>query len=220
MAVIFDMDGVLFDSEPLHIRAWQAVTTPLGYQFASEWFLPWVGIPDWQVSDHLHREYGLGASGENLLQQKRTHYLRITAAELRAFDGVADGVRALLARGIPIAVATSSNRENSRHTLACSGLDAFFPVLVSAEDVTRHKPAPDPFLLAAERLGVPAAQCIIIEDSPAGVQAGRAAGCTVLAVMSTHSTATLDDADHIFVSTAEAIAWALANVDCGLRTAE
>jgi len=121
MAVIFDMDGVLFDSEPLHIRAWQAIMAPHGHEFASSWFLRWVGIPDWKLAGYLHEELGMGASCDEVLQQKRLHYLAITSSELHPFPGVSEGLHALRARGIAIAVATSSNRENCHHTLECTG---------------------------------------------------------------------------------------------------
>ena len=166
MAVIFDMDGVLFDSEPLHIRAWQAIMAPRGWDFEASWFLRWVGIPDWKLAGYLHDEFGMGASWEEVLQQKRMHYLAITSAELHPFPGVPEGLHALRARGIPIAVATSSNWENCRHTLNCTGLADYFPVQVTAEDVTKHKPEPDPFLRAAELLGTSPSQCTVIEDSP------------------------------------------------------
>ncbi len=205
MAVIFDMDGVLFDSEPLHIRAWQAIMAPKGLSFDTAWFLPWVGIPDWEFAGYLHGEFGLGASPEGLLQEKREHYLRITAAELRPFAGVPERLRQLLARGIPIAVASSSNGENCRHTLRCAGLLDYFPVLVTADDVTRHKPEPEPFLHAAALLRTPPAECTAIEDSPAGIRAARAAGCPVLGITSSHGPDELAEANHIFSTTAEAI---------------
>ncbi len=209
MAVIFDMDGVLFDSEPLHIRAWQAIMAPRGWTFEASWYLRWVGIPDWKFAAYLHGEFGLGATAAELLHLKREHYLAITSAELLPFPGVPEGLHALCARGIPIAVATSSNRENSHHTLNCTGLAGYFPVLVSAEDVAKHKPEPDPFLRAAELLGTPPAQCTVIEDSPTGIRAARAAGCQVLGVTSSHDTANLAAADHIFPTTVEAIDWVL-----------
>ena len=211
LAIIFDMDGVLFNSEPLHIRAWQAAIAPLGHSFASEWYLPWIGIPDWQLAEYLQREFAVAASECDLLAQKREHYLRITTTELHAFDGLLEGLRGLSALGIPLAVATSSNREFCRHTLSCTGLLNFFPVCVAAEDVTRHKPAPDPYLRAAELLAVPAGKCTVIEDSPAGVRAARAAGCIVLAVTSSHPADTLHEADHIFPTTAAALQWELAS---------
>jgi len=205
MAVIFDMDGVLFDSEPLHIRAWQAGMGPLGFSVEPQWYLRWVGIPDWELAKYLHNEHGLGASDAELLALKREHYLRITAADLRPFAGVEEGLQQLVARGTPVAVATSSNGEFCRHTLTCTGLLGYFPVRVAAEDVTAHKPAPDPFLRAAALLGTPPNACTVIEDSPTGIRAARAAGCRVLAVTSSYPAETLGEADEIFATTALAI---------------
>ncbi|MHB9132593.1 MAG: HAD family hydrolase [Armatimonadota bacterium] len=208
MAIILDMDGVLFDSEPVHIRAWQLLLAEMGKHFPDAWFHHWIGIADLETAEHLHQECGCAETSLELLLRKRRVFRELAIRDLQPFPGVVEGLTALSGRQVPLAVATSCIHEEAQVILQHTGLLRFFPVLVGFDDVAAAKPAPDPFLHAAELIGREPADCFIIEDSPTGVAGAYASGCTVLGVTTTHTADQLAQAHHIFTSTAEALAWA------------
>ena len=209
MPLIFDLDGVLIDSEPLHIRAWQEFLGQHSLNFPVEWYQQWVGLSDRLLAERLRSAHGVRLSVSEVLAGKRLAYHVLVARELRPFAGVPAGLTELRARGSPYAIATSSSRATARHCLACTGLEPLCPILVSADDVAQLKPAPDCFLQAANLLGVAPAACIVIEDSPAGLAGARAAGCRPLGVASSLPAESLAEAERIFPSTAAALEWVL-----------
>ncbi len=205
-AVVFDMDGVLFDSEPIHIRAWEAVLAELGHALTRAVIEPCIGIPDYESAAVLQRHFGTAESAEALLARKRAIYPAMAAAVVTPFPGVAAGLRRLSAR-VPLALATSCHVPETELLLARTGLLPYFPVRVTAEMVAHRKPAPDPFLRALALLGADPAATLAVEDSFPGITAARAAGCTVLAIASSHGPEQLSPAHHIFATTAEALGW-------------
>lgn len=198
------MDGVLVDSEPLHGRAWTEVLAPLGVPLADLWYVEYVGIPDHTLADRMSGTHTLPLSRAQLLAQKRGIYQSLIPRELKAFPGVLDGVLRL--NGVAKAIATSSCRSDVTRCLTATQLLDHFSVIVSGDDVSHHKPDPIPYLRAAELLGVAPAECIVVEDSPAGVASARSAGCTVVAVATAHPRESLAAADTIVSTTAEAMA--------------
>ena len=210
------MDGVLVDSEPMHVRAWHQAMGEIARQYPAGWFLPWVGVPDITLAHHLQREHGAWPSPEALLADKRRAYHEITRRELAPFPGVVEGLEWFRAHAVPVAVATSAARTEADVLLELTGLLGYFPVRVTLADVSRPKPAPDPFLKAAELLNVEPASCFIVEDSPTGVAAARAAGAVVLAVATSHAAEKLTAAHHVFPNTAEALAWIRERVEAEL----
>ncbi len=181
-AIIFDMDGVIVNSEPRHERAFLEVFDELGYgdrhgiHFAS-----YIGRSDrvlWQDFVARHRP---PQPIEQLLAAKQNRLIEILRREQPIFEGLPD-LLARLARRYQLAVASGSNHPVIDEVLAMKQLRRFFPVVVSTQDVGRTKPAPDVFLHAAKLLRVEPAQCCVIEDSAAGVTAARAAGMDVIAI--------------------------------------
>lgn len=207
-AVVFDMDGVMFDSEPLHIKAWQTVMAELGYELPYEAVTECIGIPDYDSAFVVQRYCGAKEPAEALLERKRTIYPEMAAAEVRAFPGVLEGL-ATLSRRLRIALATSCHAPETELLLDSTGLLQYFPIRVTAEMVTARKPAPDPFLLAMKLLGATPEKTLAVEDSPAGITAAHTAGCTVLAIASSYALEQLRLAHHIFPTTADAIGWIL-----------
>jgi HAD superfamily hydrolase (TIGR01509 family) len=210
-AVVFDMDGVLFDTEPLHIKAWQIVLGGLGYACPYEVVTPCIGIPDYESAVVLQRHFQTEFSSEDLLARKRAIYPEMAAAVVAPFPGVAEGL-AKLREHVPIALATSCHIPETELLLECAGLLSFFPVRITAESVEKLKPAPDSFLKAMALLGSAPEHTLAVEDSPTGITAANAAGCTVLAIASSHAPAQLADAHHVFPTTAAALAWMLERV--------
>lgn len=181
-AIIFDMDGVIVDSEPWHERAFLDVFDELGYGDRHGIDFPsYIGRSDrvlWQDFVARHRP---PQPMEQLLATKQNRLIEILRREQPIFEGLPD----LLARLAPryaLAVASGSNHPVIDEVLAMKQLRRFFPVVVSTQDVGRTKPAPDVFLHAAKLLGRAPAQCCVIEDSAAGVTAARAAGMDVIAI--------------------------------------
>lgn len=189
-AVIFDMDGTLLDSTASVERCWDRLALLMGIDRASAPFHH--GIP----SIPTIRACLPAASEDEVLAWNQVH-LRLEVEDAGAsapIDGVFELLDALEAAGVPWGIATSCQRDLGLARHAAAGLPTP-EVFVFAEDYARGKPAPDAFLTAAERLGVPAARALVVEDAPAGVRGGRDAGSFVVAVTSTHAEPALAEAD-------------------------
>ncbi|MFJ1878885.1 HAD family phosphatase [Streptomyces sp. KS_5] len=179
--VIFDNDGVLVDSEPISNRLLAAYLTELGHPTSYE-----ESIRDYMGSAmHRIHDLVLERTGERLPEDfDDVFHARVFAAferELKAVPGAVDVLEKLGADGVPYCVASSGSHERIRVGHRTTGLDRYFDEgrVFSSQDVGRGKPAPDLFLHAAERMGVAPARCLVVEDSPLGVQAAVAAGMDV-----------------------------------------
>ncbi|MBN1256713.1 MAG: HAD family phosphatase [Planctomycetes bacterium] len=209
-AIVFDMDGVLFDTEPLHMKAWNQslITLGAGQEYDREFYNSWVGKTDVTLGDYLEEKHpalkGEGRVGYHT--RKGELFREILKAELVPFPGVPEGLERLGAQ-LPLAVATSSHRVDIELMLEITGLKHIFQASCTYNDVNNHKPHPEPYLHAAERLGVKPEECIALEDSPGGVKSAKAAGMLTLGIKSTFDAETLKKADYIFSTTVEAIEW-------------
>lgn len=180
-AVIFDCDGTLVDSEPLARRAWERSLEPYGYAVTDADAEATVGLPF--PATHAYYVERVELPAVHVMWSEYSGELfALLDRELVVFDDAVEAARELRERGIPVGVASSSPRERLHHTLSRAGLLDAFDVTVAGDEVANGKPAPDMFLLAAERLGVAPEACIVVEDSPPGVEAGLAAGMLTLAV--------------------------------------
>ncbi len=179
--VIFDMDGVLINSEPIHCRAFQEVLAACGVTLTErQYFTEYIVYSDREV---LERLLPPGQSLDGAVAAKEQCYLRLLSGGVPAFP---DGL-ALLAKsqGWRIGLATGSNRREAELALRALGIRQRFACILAREDYERGKPNPEPYLRAAQALGLPPSRCIVIEDTPGGVRAARAAGMMTVAV--THS---------------------------------
>ena len=172
-ALIFDCDGTLADTMPAHARSWVATYAAAGHSLDLQRFLDLGGLSSRATIEVLARD-GYPMDVIPTQEEKEGRYLEMlhTIEEITA---VADIARAHAGR-VPIAVASSGWGRVVRQTLMATGLLELFDVIVTADDVTHAKPAPDIFLLAAERLGVAPADCIVYEDGDPGLEAARRAG--------------------------------------------
>lgn len=192
------MDGVLLDSEPVHFAALNTVLAQEQRRITAvenEEFLGWTTEATFQV---LVSRLGLRQSLASYTATYDAAVLESLRAPQKPSPGVADLIRGLRERGLPLGLASSSRRTWIEAALSSLGLSGCFRVLVSGDDVRRGKPEPEIYLLAATRLGVKPEHCVVIEDSPNGIRSARRAGMRVLAVR-TSSTAhlPLDEADRI-----------------------
>jgi HAD superfamily hydrolase (TIGR01509 family) len=183
-AVIFDCDGTLVDSEPLARTAWARTMEPYGYAVTDADAEATVGLPFPRTHAYFAARAALPGVDQVWSAYSATLFALIDD-QLVTFDDAVAAARELRERGIPVAVASSSPRERLQRTLRRAGLLDAFDVTVAGDEVANGKPAPDMFLLAAERIGVPPRHCIVVEDSPPGVQAGLAAGMHTIGVSRT-----------------------------------
>jgi len=197
-AIIFDMDGVLTDSEPLICAAATEMFRERGVTVQSADFQPFVGTGENRYIGGVAEQYGVVL---NLAEAKaRTYelYLAMVPARLESFPGAVELVRKCRAAGWPCAVASSADRIKIDANLNKIGLPAStWQAIVTAEDVERRKPDPDIFLMAANRLGVSPSRCTVVEDAVNGVAAANAAGMRCVAVATTFPANLLVHADLI-----------------------
>ncbi len=203
-AVIFDMDGVLTDSEPLICAAATAMFGERGVTVRPEDFQPFVGMGEIRYLGGVAEKYHLQLDIEAAKRRTYELYLEMAPAQLRAFPGAVDLVRACRKAGLQTAVASSADRIKVDANLRLIGLPRDnWDVVIAAEDVVHKKPAPDIFLAAAHKMKLRPPECVVIEDAVSGIQAAKAAGMRCVAVAQTFSAERLAEADAIFPGLAQ-----------------
>jgi HAD superfamily hydrolase (TIGR01509 family) len=181
-AVVFDMDGLLVDTEQVVFEAMAAAAQSSGLEMPFVLFQRLVGLPG-HVSDEIVREhFGESFDLAGWREGVSRHFTEIAAAGVALKTGVVELLDALDARALPRAIATSSTRPAVDHSLGPHGLIGRFDAIVSRELQAHHKPHPDPFLRAASALGIDPADCLALEDSHNGVRAAAAAGMMTIMV--------------------------------------
>lgn len=183
LAVIFDVDGVLVDSYEAHQRSWQAIARDEGVDFSDADFASSFGRTSREIVRQFWRIKN-EARIRDIDDRKESLYRLMVADSFPAMDGAVELIDALRSADIALAMGSSGPPENLE--LALDQLDRrlAFSAVVSGRDVHRGKPDPEVFLLAARRLGVPPASCVVIEDAPAGVMAAHAGGIACVALLS------------------------------------
>jgi len=213
-ALVFDFDGVIADDEPLHLAAFQRALAADGVALTAEaYYARYLGFDDHDAVVEALRDAGRPVTPERvqaLMAAKAGHFLALVRDGVRIFPGVPEFVRAAAAR-VPLAIASGALRREIALILAQAGLTRAFAAIVSAEDVEEGKPSPAAFLGALERLreGAPdlaAEQCLVVEDSRAGVEAARRAGMRCLAVTNSYPAEALGGAD-LVVTSLEEVTW-------------
>jgi HAD superfamily hydrolase (TIGR01509 family) len=197
------MDGVIVDSEPRHEQAFYEVVREIGYgENHGINFADYVGRQDQELWIDFVARHNPPHSLDELLARKRERVLEIIRREQPLFAGLPQLVRKLAAR-VPLALASGSERPVVEEVLNLDDLRRFFRVTVSGSDITRGKPDPQIFLQTAALLGVPPADCWVIEDSKPGVAAALAANMRVLAIANTHPAEELQAATAVVRTYAE-----------------
>ena len=182
---IFDCDGTLVDSMPLHYRAWIASMEhhKCPWTWSEDLFYKSAGRPEPDIVNELNVEYGASIDAISVHDWK-AEWFKKHLHELSAVEAVADIVRDLYAKGHPISVATGSELSVVELELKHSGLWEYFDIIVTPADVENGKPAPDMFLLAAEKMGIAPEKCLVYEDGQAGIDGAVAAGMATVFVPS------------------------------------
>ena len=205
LAVIFDMDGVLVDTYHAHYRSWLRMAEPAGLTFTEAEFAPTFGRTSREI---IATFWGAGrfsaAEIAALDDQKEAAFREIIAVDFPAMPGVHGLLQSLRQAGFALAIGSSGPPANVDVVLEKLGVRSLFGAVVTGSDVTRGKPDPQVFLLAAQRLGIPPARCAVVEDAPPGIAAAKAAGMAAIGLASTGRTrASLAAADLIVDALAE-----------------
>lgn len=185
-AVVFDMDGVLVDTEHLWDEVREALTEEWGGRYTPEAQEAMMGMSSVEWSRYLHETVGLREPPEVINAEVVRRMLARYELDLPVVPGAVESVTQLAEDGFRLALASSSNRELIDAVLRRLNLTALFDVTVSSEEVARGKPAPDVYLEAARRLGVEPPRCAAVEDSASGIRAAHAAGMRVIAYPNRH----------------------------------
>lgn len=174
---IFDCDGTLADSMPLHLRAWnaglEAARAP--FHLDGKNFMSVAGMALRQTVEHWNETHTLQIDPDVVIAAKNAYFEK-HRSEIGPIRPVVDFAHACRAAGAPISVASGGTTDDVLFTLRNIGLDDLFQIVVTADDVVHSKPAPDLFLLAAERMGIAPADCLVLEDSLLGIEAANKAG--------------------------------------------
>lgn len=176
-ALIFDCDGTLIDSMPLHLDAWRAALDEHGFpsaQFTNKMHHDYAGMPGPAIVRLVNEQFGTVLNPENVEASKLAWYLA-NHVNVKPVQPVVD-IALANAGKIPMAVASGSDAEIVKEGLRAIGILDIFQTVITPVDVAKGKPAPDMFLLAAERMGVAPGKCLVFEDGLLGIQAAKAAG--------------------------------------------
>jgi HAD superfamily hydrolase (TIGR01509 family) len=206
---VFDLDGTLAESEAAHERALRAASETIGITFTHEYFRDHcVGVGERACFRMLASEHGIDLESEDverLVASKLAAFLQeVGRGAVQAYPGAADLVRRAASR-VPIAVCSGSNSASVSAMLEAIGIAPVLSAVVTSDDISRPKPDPEAYLLAAARLGARPSRCVAIEDSPTGIESARRAGLRVVAVAHSLPRARLVAAD--------ALADAIAHLD-------
>ncbi len=196
-AVIFDMDGVIFDSNPYHKISLRQFCEKYGYHLSDQELIS-------KIYGRTNKEWIANLFGqisqEELLryeEEKEGLFRQLYEKDVRALNGLPDFLKRLKEKNIPMAIGTSAPRSNVDFMLRHTGFGNYFPIILDEADVERGKPDPEIYLKVAARMGYEPARCMVFEDSLSGVESARRAGAKVIGVATTHTPDELSHADFV-----------------------
>jgi len=196
--VIFDMDGVLADTGPIHFESWAKMAREdAKVKFTRAFFEETFGQQSIPITRKLVGHDVDQALVEKWADLKEQYYREMVKDKLEPLPGAIELIKLLNKNAFKLAVGSSGPLENVELLLTNLNIKQFFDVIITAEDVKNGKPAPDVFLICAERLNLKPENCIVIEDAPVGIKAARRANMSSIALTTTHSKNELNDADLI-----------------------
>ncbi|NCB08138.1 MAG: beta-phosphoglucomutase family hydrolase [Bacteroidia bacterium] len=179
-ALIFDLDGTLSDSLPIHLKTWQMVGEKYGFNFDPQILYELTGRPTIEFAQRIIERYGINETPENLVKMKQETFWD-HANLLKPHKPVVDLVYKYHGK-IPMAVGTGAGRKSAEVQLKTLDILKYFDAVVTAEDVTRHKPEPETFIKCAELMGVNPEKCLVLEDGVLGIEAAKRAGMFIIDV--------------------------------------
>jgi beta-phosphoglucomutase len=196
--VLFDMDGVLVDSEQFICEAAISMFSELGLNAKPEDFIPFVGMGENRYIGGVAERYGIAIEIEKVKARTYEIYRNMVRGKLKPLPGAVEFISECRLKGFKLALATSADRIKMDTNLKEIGLaDNIFHSIITGLDIDKKKPFPDIYLAAAGTLGLEPEDCLVVEDAVSGIEAGKAAGCRCLAVTTSFDAAALKDADWI-----------------------
>lgn len=201
-AVIFDMDGVLIDSEPLHIELETKMISELNIPLSEDMYSRFAGTTSFSMWKILADEFKIDKNPKMLSNESDRRFIDalLGTEKVKLFDGVLEVLNKLKGFEIPLALASSSSKEVVNAVLKKFELDDIFPVVVTGSDVQNSKPHPEIFLKASQMLNVSPANCIVVEDSPNGIKAAKLAGIDCIGFASPSNKHEITNATYIIKS--------------------
>lgn len=220
-AVIFDFDGIIVDTEPLHYRAFQRVLEPMGLGFSwQEYVDTYMGFDDRDAFVEAFAMRGMSVATSklhDLIDQKAHIFQNIILDGISAYHGVVNLIRKLHDNRIPLAISSGALRSDIVPILRLLEIEGFFDIIVTADDVLKSKPDPECYRLAFDKLysncsrtAISQARTIAIEDTPAGITAAKAAGLQVIAVTNSYPREHISNATLVIESLEELIGFSVA----------
>lgn len=210
-AIVFDMDGVVLDSPPMHLLTWQRTLGPLGIKLTAADHYPLEGLPT-EITAQRLTEHFLGKACSD---QEARHLASIKRALFREMfeptlvPGIVPLLHDLRGRGYRLGLVTGSSRSVVDESLVPTGAAEFFEVIITGDEVTRGKPDPEPYRSAAARLGFPPSQCLAVENAPLGIRSANAAGLGCIALETILPAEWLSLADQVFPNVQSMRSWLL-----------
>ncbi|MBP7901709.1 MAG: HAD-IA family hydrolase [Spirochaetes bacterium] len=173
-ALIFDIDGTLVDTMEIHYKAWVKMFALQGFDYPREVFYELAGIPTYKIVPILNEKYNLKLDPEKTMNEKEKYFMEFfgSVKEIKVVSDIARKYHGIL----PMSLGTGGRKDIAQMTMETVGLSKYFEIMVAAEDVIHHKPAPDTFLKCAELMGIEPRFCQVFEDGELGLQAARTAG--------------------------------------------
>jgi len=190
------MDGVVIDSEKLYSRSEEKLLAQYGVKFEDSDWNYIKGCTEKQFYDLIYAKFNLSVARENLINQGRSFLMNIFTQKLHYMDGF-DFIYPILREKYKLALVTSTGPKLVDHIDKLLSINKKFDVMITSADTDKHKPMPEPYIYAADSLGVKAEECVVVEDSIQGIKAGKAAGCVVIALEGSIEKSLLKDADYI-----------------------
>lgn len=221
-ALIFDFDGVVVDSEPIHLAGFRHALEPIGISIPTEdYYQRYLGFDDHDCFQAVGRDHGRDFSERDIAEMtaaKTTFVKQTFATSIGPQPGAAALIQAAAGAAMPLAICSGGLRDEIMLAAQAVGVWDFFSVVVAAEDVECGKPDPEGYARAAEQLavacgrGIAPAMCVVVEDAPAGIKAAKALGMKVLAVTSSYQADALAEADRVVDSLADVTLASLADL--------
>ncbi|MDP4210576.1 MAG: HAD-IA family hydrolase [Bacteroidota bacterium] len=175
--LIFDLDGTLADSIPVHIHCWEETCKTFNYKFPLDIMIKMTGMPTRRFAEYIKQDSGCSLSVDDIMHMKQAHFYKL-AHTIKPVEKVAQFVKENFGK-IPMSIGTGGGKRSSGLILEAIGMRDYFDVIVTADDVTRHKPEPDTFLKCAELMGIEPEACQVFEDGEKGMEAARTAGMVI-----------------------------------------
>lgn len=194
-AILFDMNGVIIDDEHIHEKAFHDTVKGFGIDLSHENYLECcAGRIDEVGYEKIAKKHGKQLPIEKLLRKKSEVYLNLFPTHKKAYDGVVDLIKKL-SQNFQLALTSSSSRVEVDLVLKEFDIAQYFEVTISADDVSRGKPDPEPYLTTVEKIDKKPSECVVVEDSASGVRSAKQAGCWCIGVTTTHEKKKLLEAD-------------------------